>query len=416
MNVLLGPSIWNGKSEVSMEQKEPLRMMLTGNYAAAYGAKLARVEAIPVYPITPQTTVMEKLIELISNGELDAEYVPMESEHSVMAAAVAAEATGARVFTASSSQGIAYMHENLFGASGLRLPIVMAMVNRSILPPISIYPDQSDSLAQRDTGWIQYYVENAQEIIDTVIQAYRVAEHKDVLLPVAVCYEGLIISHFLEPVELPPQSAVDEFLPPYRPEHVILDPANVMHITVTVNDEYLTEYRYQQEEAMENARAVIRDVEREYAATFGRSYGGLLDPYRMDDAEVAILSMGSNAGVARRAVDELRAQGLPLGSIKLRVFRPFPGEELKQMTENLKLLIILERGVSIGSGGIVHAEVAARLYSHSKRPALANYVAGLGGRVLSLSDLKALTLQAVAAMKSGTLDGATRWVGVRGLE
>ncbi len=408
--------MWNGKSEASMEQKEPIKMMLTGNYAAAYGAKLARVEAVPVYPITPQTTVMEKLIELISKGELDAEYLPMESEHSVMAAAIAAEATGARVFTASSSQGIAYMHENLFGASGLRLPIVMAMVNRSILPPISIYPDHSDSLAQRDTGWIQYYVENAQEIIDTVIQAYRVAEHKNVLLPVAVCYEGLIISHFLEPVELPSQSAVDTFLPPYEPEHVVLDPRKVMHVNVTVNDEYLTEYRYQQQEAMENAKTVIQEVNQEYAAAFGRSYGGLLDPYRMDDAEVAIMSMGSNAGLARRVVDELRDEGLPLGSIKLRVFRPFPGEEIRQMTENLKLLIILERGVSIGSDGILHAEVAGRLYSHSKRPMLANYIVGLGGRILSLTDLKALTLQTVAAMKSGTLDGATRWIGVRGLE
>jgi 2-oxoisovalerate ferredoxin oxidoreductase alpha subunit len=398
-----------------MKQKEPLRMMLTGNYAAAYGAKLARVETIPVYPITPQTTVMEKLIELISKGELDAEYLPMESEHSVMAAAIAAEATGARVFTASSSQGIAYMHENLFGASGLRLPIVMAMANRSLLPPISIYPDHSDSLAQRDTGWIQYYVENAQEIIDTVIQAYRVAEHENVLLPVAVCYEGLIISHFLEPVELPSQSAVDVFLPPYQPKHVVLDPENVMHVNVTVNDEYLMEYRYQQQEAMENARVVIRDVDEEYAATFGRSYGGLLDPYRIDDAEVAILSMGSNAGLARRAVDELREQGLLLGSIKLRVFRPFPGEELRQATRNLKLLIILERAVSLGSGGILHAEVAGRFYSHSTRPVLANYVVGLGGRTFSLADLKALTLKTVAEMKSGTVDGATRWIGVRGL-
>ena len=399
-----------------MREKEPSRMMLTGNYAAAYGAKLARAEAIPVYPITPQTSVMEKVIELINKGELDAEYLPMESEHSVMAAAIAAEATGARVFTASSSQGIAYMHENLFGASGLRLPIVMAIVNRSILPPISIYPDHSDSLAQRDTGWIQYYVEDAQEIIDTVIQAYRVAEDKSVLLPVAVCYEGLIVSHFLEPVEVPPQEAVDAFLPDYRPEHVVLDPSKVMHLNVTVNEEYLTEYRYQQQEAMESAKVAIRNVEREYAATFGRSYGGLVDPYRMDDADVAILSMGSNAGLARRAVDELRDQGLSLGAIKLRVFRPFPGEELRGLAENLKLLIILERAVSLGSGGILHAEVAREFYTLKSRPTLAGYIVGLGGRNLSLSDLAALTVRTVAAMRSGTLNGATQWFGVRGLE
>src|SRR4030042_3995752 len=255
------------------EKAESQKLMLTGNYAAAYGAKLARAEAIPVYPITPQTTVMEKIIELIQQGEIDAEYLPMESEHSVMAAAIAAEATGVRVFTSASSQGIAYINENLFAASGLRLPIVMALANRCITPPISIYPDHSDSLAQRDTGWIQFYVENAQEIIDTVIQSYRVAEHREVLLPVAVCYEGLIVSHFLEPVEIPDQRMVDQFLPPYEPEHVLLSPKKVMHLSVYVNDQYFMEYKYQQQEAMENAKRIIKQIDQEFGEKFGRSYG-----------------------------------------------------------------------------------------------------------------------------------------------
>jgi 2-oxoisovalerate ferredoxin oxidoreductase alpha subunit len=397
-------------------EKDPLKMMLTGNYAAAYGAKLARADAVPVYPITPQTTVMEKVIELIKTGEMEAEYIPLESEHSVMAAAIAAEATGVRVFTASSSQGIAYMHENLFVASGLRLPIVMALANRCLSPPISIYPDHSDSLAQRDTGWIQFYVENAQEIVDTVIQGYRVAEHRDVLLPVAICYEGLIVSHFLEPVELPDQRWVDQFLPSYEPEHVLLNPKKVMHLSVYVSDQYFMEYKYQQQEAMENAKRVIEEVDQEFGERFGRSYGGLLQPYRMDDAEVAILAMGSNCGLARMAVDDLRKEGIPLGSIKLRVFRPFPEEQLRAMTKNLKLLIVLDRDASIGMGGIVYSEVAGSLYPMESKPDLVNYIVGLGGRVLTLDGLKGLTKDAITCTKEERLKRSVRWIGVRGLE
>jgi len=396
--------------------KNPQKMMLTGNHAAAYGAKLSRVEAVPVYPITPQTTVMEKIIELIREGQLEAEYLPMESEHSVMAAAIGAEATGARVFTASSSQGIAYMHENLFVASGLRLPIVMSLANRCIGPPISIYPDHMDSLDQRDTGWIQYYVEDAQEVLDTIIQSYRVAEHRDVLLPVAVCYEGLVISHFLEPVEVPDQRAVDDFLPSYEPDHVLLSPKKVMHLSVTVNDHYFMEYRYQQQEAMENAKRVIKEVDEAFGEKFGRRYGGLLQSYRLEDADVAVLSMGSISGLARMAVDELRKEGVPAGSIKLRLLRPLPQEALQEKTENLKLLIVIDRGASIGMGGIVYSEIAGNLYHRGPKPLMVNYIVGLGGRVTTIEDLKALILEAMEKMKKGKIDKPARWVGVRGLE
>jgi pyruvate/2-oxoacid:ferredoxin oxidoreductase alpha subunit len=397
------------------EKTGSLKLMLTGNYAAAYGAKLARADAIPVYPITPQTTVMEKIIELITHGELDAEYLPMESEHSVMAAAIAAEATGARVFTASSSQGVAYMHENLFVASGLRLPVVMALANRCIGPPISIYPDHSDSLDQRDTGWIQYYVEDAQEVLDTIIQSYKVAENRRVLLPVAVCYEGLVISHFFEPVDLPAQRLVDEFLPPYHPEHVLLTPQKVMHLSVTVNDRYFMEYKYQQQEAMENAKAAIRAADEEFGKKFGRAYGGLLQPYRTEDAEIGILSMGSLSGLCRMAVDELRREGIPAGSIKMRVFRPFPREELRAETKNLKLLIVIDRDASIGMGGILHAEIAGCLYNLAPKPIMVNYIVGLGGRVVTIKDLMELTKQALDRMNEGRIEEPTRWVGVRGL-
>jgi pyruvate ferredoxin oxidoreductase alpha subunit len=308
------------------------------------------------------------------------------------------------------------MHENLFAASGLRLPIVMALANRCITPPISIYPDHSDSLAQRDTGWIQFYVENAQEIIDTVIQGYRVAEHREVLLPVAICYEGLIVSHFLEPVEIPDQGIVDQFLPPYEPDHVLLDPRKVMHLSVYVSDQYFMEYKYQQQEAMENAKRIIKQMDQEFGEKFGRSYGGLIQPYRMEDAEVAILAMGSNCGLARMAVDDLRKEGIPLGSLKLKVFRPLPDEELRAMTAPLKLLIVLDRDASIGMGGIVYSEVAGSLYPMKSKPILVNYIVGLGGRVMTLQDLKGLTKDAITRTQEGRTDRPVHWVGVRGLE
>jgi 2-oxoisovalerate ferredoxin oxidoreductase alpha subunit len=401
------------------EDKKPrneTRMMLTGNYAAAYGARLSRVDTIPVYPITPQTSVLEKIIALIKDGEWDAEYLPMESEHSVMAAAVAAEATGARVFTSSTSQGLAYMHENLYVASGLRLPIVMAVPNRPIGPPVNLFADHSDTLDQRDTGWIQYYVEDAQEVVDTVVQAYKVAEHKNVLLPVMVCYEGFLISHFLEPVELPDQERVDRFLPPYEPEHVVLDPDNVMRLQVLITDNYFTEYKYQLQEAMDRAKTVIKAVDEEFREVFGRSYGGLLQPYRMEDAEVAILSMGSIAGLSRKAVDTLRDEGLRVGSLKMRVFRPFPKELLLEQLAHVKVVVVFDRDASIGMGGIVHSEAAGCLFNMPSRCAMVNYILGLGGREVTPKDIITLVKEALGKAERGSLEEPVRWVGVRGLD
>jgi 2-oxoisovalerate ferredoxin oxidoreductase alpha subunit len=391
------------------------KMMLTGNYAAAYGAKLARVDTIPVYPITPQTSVLEKIVTLIREGELDAEYVPMESEHSVMAAAVGAEATGARVFTSSTSQGLAYMHENLYVASGLRLPIVMAVPNRPIGPPVVIFADHSDSLDQRDTGWIQYYAEDAQEVMDTIIQAFKVGEHKGVLLPVMVCYEGFIISHFLEPVVVPDQQLVDEFLPAYNPDHVVLDPDNPMRIQVLTTDLYFTEYKYQLQEAMDNAKNVIRAVDAEFGDRFGRSYGGLVQPYRMEGAEIAVLSMGSIAGISRKAVDTLRSEGFPVGSVKVRVFRPFPAEELLEQLKNVKTIVVFDRDASIGMGGILHSETAGCIFNLPTNPTMFNYIIGLGGREVTSNDINGLVKEAVGKAKQGTIEKPVRWVGVRGL-
>ncbi len=390
------------------------KKMITGNYAAAYGAKLARVRVIPVYPITPQTTVIEKLIEFISQKEMEAEFIPIESEHSAMAAAIGAEATGVRAFTASSSQGIAYMHENLWVASGLRLPLVMVMVNRTMNPPIAGAPDLSDSLSQRDTGWLQIYVENAQEILDMVIQAYRIAEDKSVLLPVAICYEGMVISHFLEAVDIPDQNLVDKFLPPYQPEHVLLDTRRPMHIFIA-SDDYLPEYRYQQEVAMENAKKVIEDVDQEFKKLFKREYGGLLATYMMEDAEVVIVSMGNICGTVRMAVRELRKDGIQAGAVKLRVFRPFPKEAISSILHNSKLVIMLDRAVSSGFGGIVYPELSAALSNTEPHPYLQDYILGLAGRQVTVANLVSLIKKSLMDYRESSMGKSIQWIDVRGL-
>jgi pyruvate/2-oxoacid:ferredoxin oxidoreductase alpha subunit len=298
----------------------------------------------------------------------------------------------------------------------LRLPIVMAVPNRPLAPPVNLFSDYSDSMAQRDTGWIQYYMEDPQEVIDTVIQGYKVAEHKDVLLPVMVCYEAFVISHFLEPVEVPEQEMVDGFLPPYDPDHVVLDPDNVMHLQVLTTDQYFMEYKYQMQEAMDRTKTVIKAVDEEFGRKFGRSYGGLLQAYRMDDAEAAILSMGSIAGLSRKVVDRLRNEGIRIGSIKLRVFRPFPEEDLLEKTKDVKLLIVFDRDASVGMGGVVYSEAAGCLFNQGSKLAMVNYIVGLGGREVTLADIIHLTKEALGKVEQGAIKEPIRWVGVRGLE
>jgi len=393
--------------------------MLTGNYAAAHGARLARVEVAPVYPITPQTHIMEKMAEFIESGELDAEFVAVESEHSALAVAIAAQATGARTFTATSGQGLVYMHENLFIASGIRLPIVMVIVSRALGAPTSICPDVTDALDQRDTGWIQIHVENAQEALDMVVQAYRIGEDKRVLLPVAVCFEGIIVSHYMEPVELLDQAQVDQFLPPYRPEHVVLDPDRPMAVgLVLMDDAYYSEYRYQQQEAMERAKGVIGEVDELFGQTFGRRYGGLISAEMMDGAEVALLTMGCLASTARSVVERLRwEEGLPIGLIKLRAIRPFPDEALRERLQGLKAVAVLERDVSVGAGGVVYTELCRSLASGpGPAPRLINYLIGLGGRDVTQDEIRDIALAVHNEREAAAVSRSVRWPQVRGLK
>lgn len=391
--------------------------MLTGNYAAAHGARLARVEVIPAFPITPSTPIMEKIVEFIENGVLDAEFIPAESEHSVMAAAIAAEAMGARTFTATSSQGLVYMHENLFVASGIRLPIVMAIVNRFVGPPQTTLNDLSDSLDQRDTGWIQIYAENAQEVHDMIVQAYRIGEDKRVLLPIAVCFEGIIISHSMEPVEVMDQEKVDLFLPPYRPEHVILDPERPMSLgQIAMDDTYITEIKYQQQEAMDRAKDVIQEVDEAFGKTFGRRYGGLFSTERMEDAEVALLTLGSLASTARAVVNHLRKEeGIPIGLVKLRSFRPFPDQELRECLSHMKAIAVLEKDISVGGGGVVYLELSHCFNRRDHNPLLINYILGLGGRDVTFEDVKSIALNLYEEQHLDIINNPVRWYQVRGL-
>lgn len=392
--------------------------MLTGNYAAAHGARLARVEVVPVYPITPQTHIMEKMAEFIEGGDLDAEFVSVESEHSAMAVAIAAQATGARTFTATSAQGLVYMHENLFVASGIRLPIVMVIVNRALGAPNTIHADFSDSLDQRDTGWIQIYVENAQEAHDMIVQAYRIAEDKRVLLPVTICFEGIIVSHYMEPVELLDQEKVDQFLPSYQPDHVILDPDRPMSVgLVVMDDAYYTEYRYQQQEAMDRSKGVIQEVDDLFGQTFGRNYGGLISAEDMEDAEVALLTLGSMASTARSVVQRLRQEkDIPIGLVKLRSVRPFPDRELVECLSDVKAVAVLEKDVSIGAGGVVYTELSRSVNSGGNDgPILIDYILGLGGRDVTPDDIEGIGLELFHERNATTITNPIRWYKVRGL-
>ena len=358
-------------------------MLLTGNHAVAWAARLARPKVVPVYPITPQTPVLEKIIEFQASGDFDAEMITPESEHSVMAACIPASLAGVRVFTATASQGLLLMHELLHYASGARVPIVMANVNRTLASPWAFWPDQTDSLAQRDTGWIQYYVESAQEALDTVVQAFKVAER--VLLPVMVNLDAFYVSHALEPVRVPSQTLVDLFLPPYEPPHR-LDTEKVESWGNVVTQDMFYRHRQALGEAMDEVAGVATDVDREWCALTGRGYG-VIERYRCDDARMVIVAMGSLCGTARDAVDAMRDAGDVVGLLKLRLFRPLPVVALREALRGLRDVLVLDRDYSPGHGGVLHQELRAALYGMPDAPRIHGYLAGVGGVNVSTGNI-----------------------------
>ena len=401
-------------------------MALGGDQAVAYAVKQSDVDVVAAYPITPQTIIVEKFSEYVANGEVETNFVCVESEHSAMAASISASATGARAFTATGSAGLALMHEMLFVASGCRTPVVMAIANRALSAPLNIHCDHSDTMAQRDSGWIQLYAENAQEAYDSILQAFRIAENLDVLLPVMVGLDGFTLSHTLENVEALPDETVKEFVGVRTFPNVLthegktspfrLDPANPMTMGPIALQNYYFEFKRQQEEAMENALNVIQHVNNEYAKISGRSYGnGLIEAYCLEDAEIAAICLGSTAGTMKAVVDELRQEGVKAGLLRLRTFRPFPVEAIRSALTNVKAVAVMDKCISFGgNGGPVFHEVRHLLYEATSRPYIINYIYGLGGRDTSPTELRSIYENLQRILQAGSVKKTIQYLGLRG--
>ncbi|MDQ7031642.1 MAG: pyruvate ferredoxin oxidoreductase [Desulfonauticus sp.] len=363
------------------------RIGIENSLAVAEAVKLARAEVIAAYPITPQTHIVEELSQIVANGELEAEFIPVESEHSAMSAAIGASAAGARVYTATASQGLALMHEILFIASSLRLPIVMTVANRSLSGPISIWNDHSDVMAERDMGWIQVFGENGQEVFDLTIMAFRIAEDKRVLLPVAVNMDGFILTHMIESIEIEEQEKIDKFLPPYKPV-LRLDPAHPISMGPVGVPEIYAEAKKQQEVALLESKAVIKEVFKEWAEQFGRAYN-LIETNGPEQAEVVFITMGSLGETVMSALDLINVQGDKARQVRIRLWRPFPEEELLAALEGAKKVIVIDRAVSFGTSyGPVAGEIRSMLYKLKEQPEVYNFICGLGGRDVTRQEFK----------------------------
>ena len=386
--------------------------ILEGNHAAAEGARLSRVQVVAAYPITPQSPVTEKLSEFVEGGELQAEYVAVESEHSALAVCTSASIAGARTFTATSSHGLAYMHEMLHWVAGTRLPVVLACVNRAIGAPWNVLNDQQDSISQRDTGWIQVYARNNQEILDLVIQAYKIAE--STYLPVMVCYDGYILSHTEMPVDVPSQEAVDRFLPPYKP-HTLLDPADPRNYNLVtlanprVNAEGVLchgymEIRYLLQEALQDSRQTIAEVGREFGELFGRDYASMFWEDGTGDADIVMVAMGSLAMEAIVAANMLREEGHRAGVLGLRVFRPFPKSDLVEALRSARLVVVFDKNISYGSEGATCQEIKSALYGSGVNAVIRNFVVGLGGRDVKARELAEAVKASLPSLEAGALN------------
>ncbi len=361
--------------------------MMTGNEAVAQGVKLARVKFISAYPITPQTTIVEKLADMVSNSEIDARYIEVESEHSAMAAVFASELAGIRSYTATSSHGLLYMHEMLHWVSGMRLPLVMSVVNRAIGPPWNIWSDQSDSMSQRDTGWLQVYCESNQEALDTILMGYRIAEDEKVMLPLMSMEDAFILSHTSEKVELPGQDDVDSFLPELKLGFKV-DASNPLgYGSYSTPDGPFMELKRDMMESMWNSKPIIRKVTSEFAETFGRDYGGLTEDFMTEDADYIIVASGTVASTTRYVASKLRKEGKKVGVVRVRYFRPFPEEEIRKAVSGASKIGIIDRSVSFGGAGALSLEIRSALF-RANGPDAVSFIAGIGGRDVREIDIK----------------------------
>ncbi|MDE5418359.1 hypothetical protein L3073_11800 [Ancylomarina sp. DW003] len=363
------------------------KIFISGDEAVAQGVRLSRPHVVAAYPITPQTITVERLAEMAESGEMEGEYMHVESEHSAISATMGASSVGARTFTASSSQGLLYMAEGLHYCSGGRWPVVMMNANRSVALPWSIYGDQRDSLSLLDCGWIQVYVEDAQEALDMIIQAYKIAEHKDVLTPMMVNLDGFILTHTYELVDIPEQEMVDKFLPAFQtPNKMSFEEPKNLGFSSKPDDN--TEFKYQQNEAMFNSIQVLKDVDQEFADTFGRKYDGMVEEYRCEDAEVVLVALGSVCGTIRVVVDKMRAEGKKVGLLKIRYMRPFPEAEVKDLAKRVNAIGVVDKDISFGYEGTVYTNVNSAISKIDKYVYKSNFVGGLGGRDITKDEIE----------------------------
>ncbi|NMM61721.1 pyruvate ferredoxin oxidoreductase [Clostridium sp. P21] len=390
-----------------------IRERLSGNEAVAIAMKQINPDVVAAFPITPSTEVPQYFSQYVANGQVETEFVPVESEHSAMSACIGSQAAGARTMTATSSCGLALMWEMLYVAASSRLPITLACVNRALTGPININNDHSDSMGARDTGWIQIYSETNQEAYDNFIQAVRVGEHKDVLLPVMVCQDGFITSHAVENIELIEDDKVKAFVGEYQPEDYMLNTKRPISVGPYDTVSYYIEHKRHQAEGMKNAKKVILQVAEEFEKLTGRKYG-LFDTYKLEDAEYAIVVINSTAGTARATIDEMRAEGKKVGMLKIRVFRPFPMEEIADALKNVKTIAVMDKAEGFSAaGGPLFAEIRSALYDVKKRPMMVNYIYGLGGRDIRTNDIASVYNDLFQISKDGQVGEVYRYLGVR---
>ena len=390
-----------------------IRERLSGNEAAAIAMKQINPDVVAAFPITPSTEIPQYFSTFVANGTVDTEFVAVESEHSAMSACIGAEAAGARAMTATSANGLSLMWEMIYIASSLRLPIVLSLVNRAVSGPLNIHCDHSDAMGVRDSGWIMLFSENNQEAYDNTLMAHRIAEHKDVLLPLMVCQDGFITSHSIENIELLEDDKVKEFVGEYKPEHYLLNEKEPIAVGPLDLQSYLFEHKAQQAEAMKNAKQVILDVSKEFEKLTGRSYG-LFEAYQLEDAEVAIVCMNSTAGTTKYVVDNLRKQGIKAGLLKVRVFRPFPGEEIAKALSLVKAIAILDRADSLNAaGGALFEDVTSGMYVNNIHVPAVNYVYGLGGRDTKSDDIESVFQDLLEIVNTGKIDNPYRYLGLR---
>ena len=398
-----------------------IRERLSGNEAAAIAMKQINPDVVAAFPITPSTEIPQYFSTFVANGTVDTEFVAVESEHSAMSACIGAEAAGSRAMTATSANGLSLMWEMIYIASSLRLPIVMSLVNRAVSGPLNIHNDHSDAMGVRDAGWIMLFSENNQEAYDNLVMAHRIAENKDVLLPLMVCQDGFITSHSIENIELIEDAYLNnnnfqiliEFVGSYKPEHYLLNKKEPMAIGPLDLQAYLFEHKVQQAEAMKNAKKVIEEVAKDFEKMTGRKYS-FFEEYKLDDAEIAIVCMNSTAGTTKFVVDNLRKQGIKAGLLKIRVFRPFPAEEIAKALSHLKAVAVLDKADSLNAaGGALFEDVVSGMYVNKSQVPVVNYIYGIGGRDTTADQLESVFNDLTEIAKTGNIDNPYRYLGLK---